>query len=111
MRRIILKTVAAASAGAFPLLATSAFAQMASTRSMSCEQARGMVASEGAAVLSTGPDQYDRYVSSLSSCQVDQILEPAWVPTEDTPQCSVGYKCRSPGYEILAVLHRAKTKH
>ncbi|NIX75448.1 hypothetical protein [Microvirga terricola] len=57
-----------------------------------------MVSSEGAAVLSTGPNTYDRYVSSQNSCQLDQVLEPAWVPTSNTAQCPVGYRCRSPGY-------------
>ena len=49
----------------------------------------------GAAVLSTGTYTYDRFVRDRSFCEIDEYIEPAWVPARDTPQCPVGYRCRS----------------
>lgn len=68
------------------------------TLRMSCTQAQGLVASQRAIVLNTGPLTYDRYVGSYGSCAIGETLDPAWVPTADTAQCPIGYRCvqRSP---------------
>ncbi len=68
------------------------------TLRMSCAQAQGLVASQRAIVLNTGPLTYDRYVGSYGSCALGETLDPAWVPTADTAQCPIGYRCapRSP---------------
>lgn len=68
------------------------------TLRMSCAQAQGLVASQRAIVLNTGPLTYDRYVSTYGTCAVGETLDPAWVPTADTAQCPIGYRCapRSP---------------
>jgi hypothetical protein len=63
------------------------------TLQMSCNGARQLVASQGAAVLSTGPSTYDRYVAAVTQCVRGETLDSAWVPTADTPQCPVGYRC------------------
>jgi hypothetical protein len=63
------------------------------TLQMSCNGARQLVARQGAAVLNTGPMTYDRYVSAVTQCVRDETLDPAWVPTADTPQCPIGYRC------------------
>jgi hypothetical protein len=63
------------------------------TLQMSCNGARQLVASQGAVVLNTGPMTYDRYVSAVTQCVRGETLDPAWVPTVDTPQCPVGYRC------------------
>lgn len=63
------------------------------TLRMSCTQAQGLVASQKAIVLNTGPFTYDRYVGSYGSCGVGETLDPAWVPTADTAQCPIGYRC------------------
>jgi hypothetical protein len=63
------------------------------TLQMSCNGARQLVASQGAVVLNTGPTTYDRYVSAVTQCVRGDTLDPAWVPTADTPQCSIGYRC------------------
>ena len=65
------------------------------TPAMSCGQARQIIFSRGAVVLGTGTYTYDRYVRDRGFCQIDESIEPAWVPTRDTPQCPVGYRCRS----------------
>lgn len=61
---------------------------------MSCAAARGLVSTRGAVVLGTGPDIYDRFVASQGFCQRDEITKPTWVPTADTQQCFVGYRCQ-----------------
>jgi hypothetical protein len=60
---------------------------------MSCATARGLVSTRGAVVLGSGRDVYDRYVAAQGFCQRDEIAKPAWVPTGDTRQCFVGYRC------------------
>jgi len=80
---------------ALTAFATGAVAQpRPSTLNMSCGQARGVVASRGAVVLSTGRFTYDRYVIDRNFCEINETIEPVWVPTADTPQCPIGYRCR-----------------
>jgi hypothetical protein len=65
---------------------------------MTCNQARQLVASRGAVVLGTGTYTYDRYVRDLRFCEINETIQPGYVPTRDTPQCPVGYLCRDPDY-------------
>ena len=65
----------------------------ASTLNMTCAQARVEVARRGAVVLGTGRDTYDRFVANRSYCEINEQLEPVWVPTRDVPQCPIGYRC------------------
>jgi hypothetical protein len=60
---------------------------------MSCASARGLVSTRGAVVLGSGRDIYDRFVAAQGFCQRDEVTKPAWVPTADTRQCFVGYRC------------------
>lgn len=84
------------------LAATAAVAQSRpSTLTMSCSQARSVVASRGAVVLGTGGMTYDRFVRSRNFCQINETIEPAWVPTADTPQCPVGYRCRDSNLDFF----------
>ncbi len=77
------------------LAASSAYAQTRPmTPSLTCNQARGIVFSRGAIVLGTGTHTYDRYVRDRSFCEINESTELALVPTRDTPQCPVGYRCR-----------------
>ena len=62
------------------------------TLRMSCNQARSLVAAQRAIVLNTGLTTYDRYVAG-GQCLLGEVMEPAWIPTADTPQCPVGYRC------------------
>ena len=75
-------------------LATGAVAQSRpSTLTMSCAQAGSVVASRGAVVLSTGQHTYDRYVSRRKFCEINETVQPVWVPTADARQCLIGYRC------------------
>jgi hypothetical protein len=94
MNRIALVTFLMASA-------TTSFAQSRPfTPNLTCNQARQIVFSNGAAVLGTGQYTYDRYVRDRSFCEFNEVLDPAWVPTRDTPQCPIGYRCRSGPYDL-----------
>ena len=61
--------------------------------SMTCDQARALLRSRGAAVIGTGPHIYDRYVADRRFCAVTESTRPAWIATRDTRQCMVGYTC------------------
>ena len=61
----------------------------------SCAANRQSVLANGAVVLGTGGYTYDRFVRDRSFCQFDEIADPAWVPARDTPQCFVGYRCKT----------------
>ncbi|HZH12209.1 MAG TPA: hypothetical protein VEZ24_17805 [Microvirga sp.] len=68
--------------------------QRLSTQSLTCGQAQQVILSRGAAVLSTGAYTYDRFVRNRSFCEFNESIELALVPTRDTPQCPIGYRCR-----------------
>lgn len=88
MKTILLGIVVA-------LVGTSADAQpRQSTVNMTCAQAAGLVASSGAIVLGTGGSTYDRFVRDRRFCLITEGTEPVWVPSRDTPQCFVGYRCK-----------------
>ena len=71
-------------------LATGAQAQSGpATLSMTCAQARGAVASQGAVVLRPGATTYDRYVRDSSFCVLQETAWPAWVWTADIAQYPV----------------------
>jgi hypothetical protein len=82
------------------LIATGVVAQpRPSTVNMLCGQAAGMVAARGAIVLGTGGFTFDRFVADRRFCAITQTTEPAWVPTSDTTQCFVGYRCKETNTE------------
>jgi hypothetical protein len=77
-------------------LATGAMAQSGpTTLNMTCAQTRGIVASQGAVVLRTGPTTFDRYVRASSFCAHGEAAHTAWIRTADAAQCPVGGVCRS----------------
>lgn len=77
-------------------LANAALAQgRPQTPERSCAANRQSVLAHGAIVLGTGGYTYDRFVRDRSFCQFDEYADPAWVPARDTPQCFVGYRCKS----------------
>lgn len=80
------------------LIAAPAAARPLST-SMTCAQAAALVQKQGAVVMDTGPNTYDRYVSTLSACWPGQALKPQWVATRDMRQCFVGYTCYDPSID------------
>ncbi|MCB8822663.1 hypothetical protein [Microvirga rosea] len=90
MRKLRLILVCAAFA-----ISTAQAQQRPFTPALPCSQAQQIVLRNGAAVLSTGTHTYDRFVRDQSFCEINEYIDPAWVPARDTPQCPVGYRCRS----------------
>lgn len=95
LQRTILAVVAAATL-ATPALAIS----RVDTQNRSCAQVKGIVQSQGAAILrypSKRSNQilYDRYVRNRHSCLLGEITKRATVPTADTEHCPV-LKCYRP---------------
>lgn len=65
-----------------------------STPDRLCTANRQSVAASGAIVLGTGGHTYDRFVRDGGFCQHGEYLEPAFVPSRDSAQCFVGYRCK-----------------
>lgn len=63
---------------------------------MTCAAAARLVSSNGAVVMGTGPNIFDRYVISVRYCSGFEVLKPEWIKTKDNPQCFVGYTCYVP---------------
>ncbi|MCA0417788.1 MAG: hypothetical protein LCH80_03585 [Proteobacteria bacterium] len=66
-----------------------------STVSRPCAASQRDVQVNGAIVLGTGGYTYDRFVRDRNFCQVNEGLDPAFVPSADTQSCFVGYRCKS----------------
>ena len=82
------------------VLASSAFAQgRQSTTQMTCSAAQAIVQSQGAAVLGTGGDTFDRFVRDPGLCQRGQTTRPGFAPTTNNSQCLVGWRCYDPALE------------
>ena len=77
------------------LAASPALAQRPSTLGMSCGQAREIVFSQRAIVLSTGRHTYDRFVAAPGFCSLGEWARPATAPTADAANCPLGYVCQS----------------
>ncbi|MFC6789580.1 hypothetical protein ACFQE0_08090 [Methylobacterium komagatae] len=79
------------------LSATPALAQgRPSTVAMSCAQTVRLVNAQGAIVLGTGGQTYDRFVRDRSFCEPTEIARRAFRPTRDNPSCLIGYTCYEP---------------
>lgn len=66
------------------------------TLAMSCAQTASLVNAQGAVLLGTGPNLFDRYVREQRFCSGFEQLKPEWVKTRDNPQCFIGYTCYVP---------------
>ena len=87
---------------ALALVATSSYAQpRPSTVNRPCGASQQLVFSYGAVVLGTGGFSYDRFVRDRRFCEFNEYVEPAFVPSLDTPQCFVGYRCKAGPKELF----------
>jgi len=85
-RAVIILTVSA--------LMTGAQAQTRpSTTNLPCGASQQLVLARGAIVLGTGGYTYDRFVRDQTFCATGEYAREAFVPSLDTPQCFVGYRC------------------
>ncbi|WP_246270725.1 hypothetical protein [Hongsoonwoonella zoysiae] len=89
-------TMLSATAMAFIVSITSAYAARPDTRAMTCRQAQSLVERYGAVVMTTGKYTYFRFVSQRNYCDPWEVLRPKVAPTRDNPACIVGYACVEP---------------
>ncbi|MBS7542066.1 hypothetical protein [Ancylobacter oerskovii] len=76
--------------------APAALAQaMPNSLQMTCTQVADLVKRQGAVVIGTGPNLFDRYVANQGYCDNQSVTTPAWLATSDNPQCFIGYRCRN----------------
>lgn len=66
---------------------------------MSCASARALVQQQGAVVIGTGPNIYERFVTEAGKCY-SQRSEPAWIATADQEKCLVGQRCRDRRWQM-----------
>ena len=79
---------------ATPVAASARFAQdRPFTPALACRAVADEVARRGAALLATGRDRVDRYVSDQSRCALGEQITPAWAPAADDANCFVGDIC------------------
>ncbi|WP_319528847.1 hypothetical protein [uncultured Cohaesibacter sp.] len=90
------KSATVLSAFAFAALALSAPAMAASqtnTQSLSTAQVKQLIQENGAVVLSTSANTFDRYVANPGDCFRGQTASVAYVPTADSSSAQVGFTC------------------
>ncbi len=56
-------------------------------------QRPGADPAEGGVVIGSGPNIFDRFVSSTRYCMGGETYDYTWVRTRDVPQCPV-YRCK-----------------
>jgi len=61
---------------------------------MACRAVQELIGARGAAVISTSPSTYDRFVSGGRYCEPTEDTEAAWIPTSDKRDCFIGYTCK-----------------
>ncbi|MCV3209227.1 hypothetical protein OHD62_23870 [Mesorhizobium sp. YC-39] len=89
----------ASTAGAILFAATSMAYARPDTRTMTCEQTQLLIQSRHAAVLTTGPNTYDRYVRQFGNeCDWPEVPIASYVRTRDG-QCLV-HRCQEPVFDF-----------
>ncbi|MBS9720838.1 hypothetical protein JYU29_09080 [Tianweitania sp. BSSL-BM11] len=88
---------------AVALLSITTASAMAAPRTdvsqLSCAQAKSVIVERGAAVVTTGPHTYKRFVSDARFCDAgNHYLHPAFTPTQDKRSCYIGYTCENWNY-------------
>lgn len=86
--------IGAAALAVMATLSVPASAQRPDARTMSCQQVNDLIASRGAAVLTTGQYTYDRYVASGRYCSFPNTTRPESINTRDGA-CTV-LRCGEP---------------
>ena len=82
-------------AGIAVVIGASAATGRPATYAMTCAEAQALVANTGAIVMSTGQYTYERFVAHRGFCRHGVVTDRVYVPTLDSSQCWVGYRCIS----------------
>lgn len=59
------------------------------TRTMTCSQVQSMIERNGAVVMTTGRNTFDRFVFTRNSCPHGDVTRNEWVTTKDVSRCLV----------------------
>jgi hypothetical protein len=70
-------------AGAALMAATAAASARPDARAMSCGEVRSLIRNQGAAVITTGRNTYDRYVRNGGMCDYPSVAAQTTIPTRD----------------------------
>ncbi len=62
-------------------------------RTMTCAQVKALVFQSGSVVLTTGEHTFDRYIAGQGRCETSSVKRRAWIATQDTNKCQVGFIC------------------
>lgn len=87
MRRLVL-----ASAISLAIASTALAQSRPDSRALSCDEVQGLIAGNGAVVLTTGEVTFDRYVASRQFCSHPNVPVLTYIASRDTNQCPV-YRC------------------
>jgi hypothetical protein len=78
----------------FILMADAALAQgRPNSLAMSCSSVQALIQQRGGIVIGSGPDIFDRFVSSPYFCMGGETIDYTWVRTRDARRCPV-YRCK-----------------
>ncbi|WP_192243011.1 hypothetical protein [Mesorhizobium silamurunense] len=94
-----MKSVPIALVAGATLLASGAADARPDTRAMTCAETKALIQGRHAAVLTTGPNTYDRFVRQFGNeCDWPEVPISIAVPTRDGP-CRV-YRCEEPVFDL-----------
>jgi len=94
---LAMKSLSIAFLAGMAVCATSVADARPDTRAMTCEQTQALIMSHRSAVLTTGPNTYDRYVRQFGNeCDWPEVPVSVAVPTRDG-RCRV-YHCEEPTF-------------
>lgn len=77
----------------FSLIGSVALAARPDAYKMKCDDVRGLVVRQGAAVLNTSATTYERIVKSSAYCAPGETTAPAWIRSKDRLFCYAGLTC------------------
>jgi hypothetical protein len=78
----------------FILMADAALAQARpNSLTMSCASVQALIQQRGGIVIGSGPDIFDRFVSSARYCMGGETTDWTWVRTRDVRRCPV-FRCQ-----------------
>lgn len=63
------------------------------TLTMTCQQVGSLVRAQGAIVLGTGPNIFDRYVADGRFCSLNEVAAPSPLRTRDASRCLSANRC------------------
>lgn len=89
---------------AMTLVSATAFARP-DTAQLTCRDAAGLVADNGAVTLNTGSLHRNRYVSHPGLCGGNEVAVKAFVQTIDKGACGIGFVCQTASRDLPSAFY------